>query len=279
MTAGQLRIALLDVRIEGLHGALSPDGRRLAFQRWIAPGVTRLFVSSLDGSHVLALDDADPTVPRWTSDGEIVYCRPAPDLDLFSRHPDKPSPQRLTEYGDAWGSRSDPPARSHSREGIDPSRRLWLWQPGERPRRVGVGWHAAVGQRRIFAVRVIDGVDAVGAYDIEGDTYRTVVQGRLPCPDRSGGLFYCGGTDLISSDVRYLRMENQDEAVVVGTPHRHPEVRRTALGEYLVFENCPTEDSTILVAEVFRNRAGTECSPMRSRCGGSEAMDPTSRGR
>jgi TolB protein len=52
--------------------AVSPDGKRLAFEKMLPLDKYGLFVSNLDGSHRIQLGDGDPyivTIPTWSPDG------------------------------------------------------------------------------------------------------------------------------------------------------------------------------------------------------------------
>ena len=55
--------------------AVSPDGKRLAFEQMLPLDKYGLFVSNLDGSNRIQLADGDPyivTIPAWSPDGNWV---------------------------------------------------------------------------------------------------------------------------------------------------------------------------------------------------------------
>jgi Tol biopolymer transport system component len=66
--------ALFDINYNGTV-AVSPDGRRLAFEEMLPLDKYGLFVSDLDGSNRKFLADGDPyivTIPAWSPDGQWV---------------------------------------------------------------------------------------------------------------------------------------------------------------------------------------------------------------
>jgi Tol biopolymer transport system component len=70
---GQVR-PLFDINYNGTV-AVSPDGKRLAFEEMLPLDKYGMFVSDLDGSHRRLLANGDPyivTVPAWSPDGNWV---------------------------------------------------------------------------------------------------------------------------------------------------------------------------------------------------------------
>ena len=122
---------LTSTRDEDRHPSISPDGRRIVFQR----GLGKLFVAALDGERATRVTDdlAEESEPAWSPDGQwIAYVRRAPGTsirEIWLVRPDGSGRRRLTNrrstiYEPAWS----PDAGRLAFSGEDAARILQIFE-------------------------------------------------------------------------------------------------------------------------------------------------------
>ena len=76
-----------------------------------------------------------------------------------------------------------------------------------------------------------------------------VIQFRVPWVDDKGNVFFSRG-QIPETRSFYFDVDKQEEHMLVDLPYRHPEFRMIEGFRLLVFENCPSQQSTIKIAKL-----------------------------
>ena len=250
-----------------VNAAVSPDGRRIAFQSFRG-GHGNIWVTGSDGSHPVQLTtfESHTGTPRWSPDSRrlVFDSLEAGDWNLYVIDADGGVPRRLTpepsvDYTGTWSHdgrwiyfASDRSGRqemwkipSEGGPAVQVTHDITLAFPAVSPDGAHLYWWQSSPPQGIWRMPV-DGGEKTQVVPAEGTSMINWAPGR-------SGLYYAvDGAE--GYEIRYRDRASQQETVLHATdgPFAHTWLTVSPDEEYVLFGERPASTSEIMLVENFR---------------------------